>query len=120
MDIRKTKEYYETLDEEELCSCAYCRNYYQEIRNSYPVLENYLKGIGIAIEKPFETMPLEPYNGMIEYIAVQYIVMGDSSDFKENDIAGVHISIAQSHPMTDIKEKHFVIELSEIRLKWTM
>ena len=72
------------------------------------------------IEKPFETMPLEPYEGAIEYIAVQYIVMGNVADFKNEDICSVHISIADSHPMTDIDEEHFVIEISPIKLKCTV
>ena len=118
MDIIKTELYYRTLNKDTLCSCDYCRNYYKEIRGSYPVLSDYLAMMGVDIEKPFEAMPLEPYEGTIEYIAVQYIVMGNSSGFKSADVTGVHIGIADSHPMTDIEEEHFVIELSPIKLKW--
>ena len=120
MDIKKTELYYRTQAEEDLCACDYCRNYYREIKGAYPVLSDYLKAMGIDIEKPFEAMPLEPFKGTIEYIAVQYIVMGNSSDFMETNILGVHIGIADSHPMTDIEEEHFVIELSPITLKWTI
>ena len=70
--------------------------------------------------RPVTTMPLEPYEGWIEYMAVQYVVMGDPSDFAETEIAGVHIGIADSHPMTDLSEPHFVIELYPVTLKWTM
>ena len=120
MDIEKTKDYYRTLSESELCSCDYCKNYYKEIRKSYPLLSDYLMKMGIDIEKPFETMPIEPYEGMIEYFDVQYIVMGSRLDFKDTTISGVHIGIADSHPMSEIKEEHFVIEISPILLKWTM
>ena len=37
------------------------------------------QGWGIDIEKPLETMPLEPFEGSIEYIAVQYIAMGNAT-----------------------------------------
>ena len=119
IDILKTERYYKTLADEDLCSCAYCRNYYREIKAAYPVLSEYLKELGIDIEKPFEAMPLEPYEGKIEYSGVQYIVMGDPASFQETDVAGVHIAIADSHPMTDLSEEHFVIEISPIILKWT-
>jgi len=54
------------------------------------------------------------------FIAVQYIVMGNAADFKSEDVNGVHIGIADSHPMTDIDEEHYVIEISPIRLKWAV
>jgi len=118
MDITKTENYYKALDDESLCSCEYCRNYYRKVRGTYPELSAYLAGMGIDIEKPFETMPLEPYEGIIEYIDVQYVVMGKADDFKSENIYGVHIDIADSHPMTDIDEEHYVIEVSSIKLKW--
>ena len=71
MNIRKTENYYKTLREDDLCDCDYCKNYYKEIKASYPLLAEYLEGIGVDIEKPFEAMPLEPYEGYIEYMAVQ-------------------------------------------------
>ena len=46
--------------------------------------------------------------------------MGNSTVFKSTDINGVHIDVANSHPETDIDEEHFVIEMSPIRLKWTV
>ena len=46
--------------------------------------------------------------------------MGNAADFKSEDVYGVHIGIADSHPMTDIGEGHYVIEISPIRLKWTV
>ena len=120
MDIKKTSEYYQSLNNESLCSCDYCRNYYTEIRGAYPELSDYLAKRGIDIEKPFEAMPLEPCGGQIEYIAVQYVVMGSDAGFEDKDAFGVHMGLADSHPMTDIAEDHFVIELAPITLKWTI
>lgn len=120
MDIIKTENYYRTLNDDSLCSCDYCRNYYREVKKAYPELSDHLAGMGVDIEKPFETMPLEPYKRTIEYIAVQYIVMGNAANFKSEDVYGVHISITDSHPMTDIAEEHYVIEISPIRLKWAV
>ena len=84
-------------------------------------MAEYLQKKGIDIEKPFEIWPLDPdADGTILYPAVQYIVMGKEGDFRETDISGVRIGIADSHPMTDIRADHFVIELSPVKLKWSV
>ena len=60
LSIKETKQYYDSLTAEDLCNCAYCRNYIREIRNAYPKVAEYLLALGVDIEKPFETIPLEP------------------------------------------------------------
>lgn len=120
MDKINTENYYKALNNENLRFCDYCRNYYKEAKETYPELSDYLARMGIDIEKPLETMPLEPYEGAIEYIAVQYIALGNVSSFKSENVEGVHICIADSHPATDIDEEHYVIEIYPLRLKWTV
>ena len=121
MNIDSTREYYARLPLSELCQCDYCRNYMKEIRNGYPEADRYLQKIGIDIAKPFEAMPLEPDDkGNIEYIAVQYIVLGSKDDFVATRVAGVNIDLAESHPNTELEEEHFVLEISPILLKWTV
>ncbi|MGI6607375.1 MAG: hypothetical protein ACOX1F_00120 [Erysipelotrichaceae bacterium] len=120
MDIEKTKKYYDNLKFEEICDCAYCKNYVREIKKTYPELAEYLASIGIDIEKPFETMPLKPENSFIEYIGVQYIIMGDKKAFNKTTVSDVQADIAKSHPATEIKDEHFVIEIYPITLRWTM
>ena len=97
MDIEKTKAYYDSLNSGDLCTCDYCRNYYKEIKSAYPALAEYLRKMGVDIEKPLETMP-----------------------FHRSAVSGVHIGIAESHPMTNVSDEHFVMELWPIRLRWTM
>ena len=81
----------------------------------------YLSYLGVDIEKPFETMPLEPdAEGYIEYICSQYIVCGESNDFVKTDIDSVTIDVTDVHPSVQMEQEHFVIELYPIRLKWTM
>lgn len=118
MNIEATRTYYENMLLTDLCDCNYCQNYIKEIKKTYPLVANYLEAIGVNIEKPFETMPLEPDNNKIEYIAAQYIVFGDFENFKETTISNVSIQIANSYPNTNINEKHFVIEISPIILNW--
>lgn len=120
MDVNKTESYYRALEDGSLCSCEFCRNYRKEVRGAYPELSDYLTGLGIDIGKPLETLPLEPHEGTIEYISAQYVVVGNAADFKGEDAYGVHIDIAGSHPMTGIGEEHYVIEISPVKLKWTV
>ena len=118
MSIEDTKLFYEQTASSDLCQCSYCRNYMKEIKKTYPFVAEYLEKLGINVEKPFETMPLEPdENGYIEYVA-QYIVMGDSGDFHKTVISDVTIDFAQSSPSTTVNEPHFVIELYPVILKW--
>ena len=121
MDIKGTKSYYERISNRDLCDCAYCQNYIREIKATYPEIAAYLFSLGIDIEKPFETMPLEPDEaGYIEYISAQYIVCGEPDDFVKTVIGSVNVDVAGTHPSTQINEVHFVIEIYPVRLKWIM
>ncbi len=118
MDNNRTKLYDKQLSEHNLCDCAYCRNYTREIITTYPELTEYLSSLGVAIEKPFETMPLEPdETGYVEY-TVLYIICGKTDDFTKTAVGSVTVDIADSYPSTELKEEHFVIEVYPVRLKW--
>ena len=118
MNIEKTRQYYEQLTDEDICDCAYCRNYVKEVRAAYPELAAFLNKLGINIEKPFEAIPVGPADGLMFYSGVQYVVIGLDDDFKETMIGEVRAFIADSHPMTDIMEDHFVVEIAPIYLRW--
>ncbi len=121
MQIEKTKAFYRQITNRDLCSCAYCQTYRREIKAAYPNVAAYLSRLGVDIEKPFETMFLDPdESGMLEYLCAQYIVYGTSEDFLETSVDSVHIGMAGPHPSTGIADEHFVIELSPIYLKWEM
>ena len=120
MNIEKTRQYYDQLADADICSCMYCQNYIKEIKKAYPELAVYLHRLGVDIEKPFETIPVEPVNGMMFYSGVQYVVLGTADCFEETSIGSVRVFVADSHPITDITEDHFVIEAAPIYLKWTI
>lgn len=121
MSIKETKQYYDSLTAEDLCNCAYCRNYIREIRNAYPKVAEYLLALGVDIEKPFETIPLEPdETGGIEYLSSQYIVIGNTDGFIKTVIDTVTVDITDSHTLTNIDKPHFVIEIYPVRLKRTV
>lgn len=70
----------------------------------------------IDIEKPFETYPLVPdEQGTLEYCMCQYIVLGDApSDFLRK-IEEVEVSVATSHPSTNVQCNHYVLGIFPIK-----
>lgn len=118
MDIGRTKDYYKRLSRRDLCGCVYCRNFIREVKSAYPEVADRLSGVGVDIEKPFETIPLEPdETGHVDYIA-QYVLCGDPGGFEEMAMGPVHARIAESHPIVQLSEPYFVIEIAPIRLRW--
>ena len=118
-DITKTREYYNSITETSLCDCAYCRNYRLQVKSAYPEVAEYLYSLGIDIEKPFETSPLEPNeNGMLEYCCCQYIIFGKFEPEYHHRIGDVEFRVATSYPGTGIEQEHFVIELFPVQLKY--
>lgn len=118
MDIEKTKEFYKNTSPSDICPCNFCKNYVKQIKSAYPRVAALLNSIGVDMEKPYETMPLEPENGYLDYIAAQYIVLGTKEEFQGKTIDGVAVEIDDCHPDTAIAEEHFVISIYPIRLKW--
>ena len=118
MNIEITRQFYKDYDD--LCDCAYCKNYIKEIRKAYPDLADYLDKIGVDIEKPFEAMPGEPSGGYIEYLGAQYIIIGNKDDFRKVKLGELTIDLAESFPDTGLAVNHFVIEIYPIKLKWTI
>lgn len=118
MTIEKTRQFYKDFDD--ICDCAYCRNYIKEIRKSYLELAAYFDKLGVDIEKPFETMPGEPDGGFIEYWGAQYIIIGNKDYFRKVKLGEVTIDLAESFPEPGIDRDYYVIEIYPIKLKWTI
>lgn len=98
-DIEKTRAYYRDLGPENICSCAYCRNYCARVKAAYPEVDRYLDSLGVDIEKPFETMPLEPdENGYLEYCVCQYVVFGSCPEDFTHRIGDVTFGRSDCHP----------------------
>ena len=113
----RTKAYYETLAEGELCDCAYCKNFYARVKAAYPLTAAFLAGLGAEIEKPFETMPMEPEDGFLEYCA-QYLVFGECEDDFSFENGETEWRKALSHPSVEAKEPYFVLECFGVTLRF--
>ena len=119
-DVTATRAYYASLSPASLCDCGYCKNYRQQIRATYPQAAAYLDALGVDIEKPFETSPLEPDpEGFLDYCGGQYIVFGTCQPDERTLLSGLAFRPAPSHPRTGIQAPHFVLEFFPIKLKFT-
>ena len=116
IDIAKTRKYYEDLSVEDLCQCDDCLNFYGKVKKACPQVSEYLAAMGVDITKPFETWAVDMEDGTVLYPEAQYIVFGDREIFQETKIEDIQVHLAGSHPLTDIKDVHFVIELGPIVL----
>ena len=116
-DKKRTEAYYAALAEGELCHCAYCRNFYARVKAAYPLTVVFLAELGADIEKPLETMPLEPENGFLEYCA-QYLVFGECEDDFSFENGETECRKAVSHPSIEAEEPYFVLECFGVTLRF--
>ena len=56
IDMATTMEY-TSSELSEHCDCAYCRNFYAAVDNTYPQLRPFLAQFGVEVEAPDELMP---------------------------------------------------------------
>ncbi|MBQ6553548.1 MAG: hypothetical protein IJL83_08060 [Clostridia bacterium] len=90
---------------------------YKKVKDSYPLFDEQLQGIGVDIEKPFETIPIEYEEGVVQYTGVQYVVFGDRNIFVPLSTGDVCISVTDNHHATDdIQAAHFIIEAAPLYL----
>lgn len=96
VDAEKTRQYYQAMGPGEPCSCNDCKNYCARVKAAYPAAAEYLAGLGVEIEKPLETSPLEPgADGMMEYCACQYVVLGSCEENYRHTVGGVEVCKAR-------------------------
>lgn len=122
IDIAKTKDYYEKIPANELCDCAYCVNFRKHIRAVYPALTAYLDSLGVDIEKPLETTPLEPdKNHTLLYACVEYPVIGTCESDFETKIGDTEIRVGTSYPTPDPEpgDAYFVLDCFSINLPFS-
>ena len=119
VNVSQTQEYYHSITKDSMCDCSYCRSYRLQIKSAFPKVAEYLDSLGIDIEKPFETSPLEPdENGMLEYCCCQYIAFGNCEPNYHHRIGNVEFRMATSYPKTGIEQEHFVLEFYPIKLEF--
>lgn len=122
VDIEKTQEYYKNHS---VCECAYCRNYYAQIKNKLPKLNDFLSEFGVDASRPDETTIVEADN-YIDYINVDYTVCGKVTSMGNYEIDiydDLFLSIVITNGYASPNEQtgeYFTISVMQIKLPWVL
>ncbi|MBQ8215887.1 MAG: hypothetical protein IJZ33_06460 [Clostridia bacterium] len=122
VDIEQTKEYYKSHT---LCNCSACRNYYVQVKDNFPLLNDFLLELGVKIERPDELSYIESDNE-IQYLCAAYTVCGKILEFDKYEIdlfedsGVVSIVFNNSYIPNEQKTDYFVLMVYNIRLPWIL
>lgn len=116
-DAEKTKKYYEN---NALCDCAACRNFYVQVRNAFPKLCEFLSLFGIDMEKPDEIFSADAENG-VDYMEVDYTAVGSIVAMGKENIElseeGLHIAVSDGYVSSNEQaERYFTLSVAGIKL----
>lgn len=119
VDIEKNRRYYAGLTEDDVCQCAYCRNYRARVCEAYPALTEYLASLGIDILQPLR-LSFGPRDaaGIVNYYDCVYTAFGSAPDDFQHSVGDVAIGKALYHPDTGVTGEHFVLRAGCILLKY--
>lgn len=122
VDTKKTQEYYKTHS---ICDCAWCCNYYAQIKNKFPKLNDFLSEFGVDISRPDQIMSVEMVD-YIDYINVDYTVCGNVISMGEYEIDiydNLFLSIIITNGFATPNEQsgdYFTISVMQIKLPWVL
>ncbi len=119
IDLEATMEY-SGSEAKEHCTCAYCRNFYATVDDTYPQLRPFLAQFGLDMEAPEELMPFDDGANVI-YDAV-YTVYGtivqQGSEMKISDIPVRFENGAMVN--TEIPEPCVSVSIGLFSLPWVL
>lgn len=122
VNVEKTQEYYKMHS---ICDCGCCRNYYAQIKNKLPKLNEFLRNFGVDISRPDEIMSDE-MDTYIDYFNVDYTVCGNIQSMGDYDIKiydDLLLSIAFTNGFSTPNEQageYFTISVMQIKLPWVL
>ena len=122
IDIKKTKEYYQTHS---LCDCPYCRNYYAQVKQRFQLVDELLSDFGVSIECPDELGSVE-LQDEIQYIFASYTVCGKILELNKYEIdindggLFLNIVIGDYYIPNEQKTDYFVVTIYNINLPWVL
>ncbi len=116
IDTEATMQY-SAKEAKEHCDCAYCRNFYAAVDDTYPQLRPFLAQFGLDIEAPEELMPFTE----TEYLCI-YAVNGRILKTGESmQIAGIPVEIGEDEPINIYcPEPYFTISIGAFSIPWVL
>lgn len=119
VDTEKTIEYYITHS---VCDCVYCKNFYAQVKQKFPKLDEFLSEFGVDISKPDEITGIETDND-IDYFNVDYTVYGSIQSMVKDEINiyDGFLSIVITNGYTSLNEQpYFTISVKQMKLHWVL
>ena len=117
VNLNRNFEYYQS-DESLPCECAGCRNFFVQIKEKIPEINEYLTALNVDICRPLELIWDEIDDGnKIEYLDCQYVVFGKCENDFIKKIGNIEfVKNTNCHPSTGISEEHFVLAFGTVVL----
>lgn len=117
VNLNRNFEYYQS-DKSLPCDCAGCRNFFVQIKEKFPEINEYLLSLNVDICRPLELIWDEIDNdNKIEYWDCQYVVFGNCENDFIKKIGNIEFNKnTNCHPSTGISEEHFVLAFGTIVL----
>lgn len=120
IDMERTMAY-SAAEAAEHCDCAYCRNFYASVDDTYPELRPFLAQFGIDIGAPYALYPYDAHQNMIWYEG-EYIVFG--SILRRGKIpifdSGMCLMEPVSEDEYDIPQPYFVLSMEGAEMFWIL
>ncbi len=125
VDIENTVKYY---SENGLCECPNCRNLYPQIKDAFPLLDEFLTEFGVDIEKPDN---IESYDSddekSIDYTSTDYTVCGKIEvmgeyeiDIKDSQFLSVTVIDGFASPNFHKDDDYFTLCVNFFKLPWVL
>ncbi len=122
IDVEQTKAYYASHS---LCDCPSCRNYYAQVKDRFPLLDEFLLELGVSIDRPDQLSSVES-DKETQYLFASYTVCGKILELDKHEIdlndgnLFLSIVIDDSCIPNDQKTDYFAVTVYNIVLPWVL
>lgn len=119
IDLPATMEY-SAAEAADHCTCAYCRNFYEAIDDSYPDLRPFLAQFGINIEAPDELMNFEPTLYLGAYAVTGRILRFGTGPIRISGAAVLPETSREAMVNAGCQQPYFVLTVGLLTLPWIL
>lgn len=116
----ETNMHYSSVQAQDNCRCAYCRNFYATVDNVCPSLRSFLLQFGVDINGPDEICPFEPTIYEAVYIVNGQILKKGSWQISVDGIPVQIKSMEESDMDTVRPAPYFTLTVGLVELPWVM
>ena len=103
------------------CTCGYCRNFYETLDDSYPLMKPFLEKFGMNSLTPEEMSPIEPTLCMVSYCICGSVVKRGVYPLDTGD-AVFTVTVDAQNPLYEppFGKPFFVLTSGLLELPWVL